>query len=117
VSLDGSLRQHEVFGNRSVAATFGDQPENLKLPRRQQLQLKALQPAVRLQQALDHDRVDHGAACCDCAHRSLELPGLLDMLLQEIGSTFGAFFEQGSHVRRFGMLTQDDDSDLGTGRA
>ena len=59
-------------------------------------------------------RVNHGAAACHLADGAHELIDVGHALLEQVGTTAGAFLEQRERVLRFGVLAQHNNADVGT---
>ena len=63
-------------------------------------------------QHLDHPRIDDGPATRDLADGIDELVDVGHALLEEIGTSAGAFLEQGECVLGLGVLAEHDNADL-----
>src|SRR3954453_4040988 len=86
VTLDCPLRDDEALGDCGVAPPFGDQPENLELPRCQAPEPRALPSPISREELFDDPRVDDRASDGDFANRPVEVPRMTDALLQQIGA-------------------------------
>ena len=68
------------------------------------------------QERIDDLRIDDRSSGGDLPHRSVQLPDVLQPLLEEVAATFRPVLQQRHRVDRVGMLAQHEHADLGMRR-
>src|ERR1035438_10663270 len=110
--LDGPLRDTETLGDRSIGLSLGHLAQYLGLARRQPIEVTLRPMRTRLHEFIDDQRIDDRTTFGDNSYSARQFTRSGHSFFEQIRAAGRTVLEKSQRVRRCGVLTQHDDTNV-----